>query len=346
MSFQSKCTLLVLGLLIAGSAGLMAQTTIYVPDPNPQIPGGTSYNVFPWGNSTAFTYAARIPASSMDPNNTRVDDISFAPGLSYAGGTWNAANALIALGHIPSTPPCPFTYPGPGGSPIGDFLDLTIVYDTSIHPPLNWVWTPGAWSPMGLPTIGAQPFVWNGIDDVGFYVTLQSPTITAGFFRAPTGPPWRWYSSGVYQATTTSSCNSTSALVMALDCSPNGNILAVSQTGPGVGDLNIGLSMISGTAYEGWTLLSGNTSAQKGSGPFVGLVPDATTWTFLGIPYFVGNPIHFKTIDVGFFPTVPFYAGPGQVTVLTGLTFDFSVMLLNPLGQYDSRSNVERLTFQ
>jgi hypothetical protein len=345
MSRFSTCALLIVCLAVAGGAGLTAQATIYVPDINPTVPGGTSVNTIPFGNTTGYTYMGRIPASFMDPNNTRVDDVRFAPGLSAPAGIWNAANALVAIGHVPATLPCPFTFPGPGGAPAGSFNDLTVVYDSAIHGPLNWTWIPGAWSPLGLPVFGAQPFVWNGFDDVGVYVTFASSTFGSGFLRNPSGPPDRTYSAS-YQAPASSACGSSFGIVIALDVSPNGNILSVTQSGPGVGDLTISLTMISGTALEGWTLLSGNTSAPKGSGPFIGLVPDQTTWTFLGIPYFIGNPVHFHTIDVGFFPTVPFVAGPGSVSVLNGLTFDFSVLLLTALGQYDSRSNVERVTFQ
>jgi hypothetical protein len=113
-----------------------------------------------------------------------------------------------------------------------------------------------------------------------------------------------------------------------------------------VGDLNMALTQISPTAFEGWTLLSNDTAATKGTGPFLGIYPDATTWAFLAIPYFVGNPIHFHTIDVGFYPTVPLYAGPGQLSSLNGLTFDFVTLLITGIGQYDSKSNVERVTFQ
>ena len=127
---------------------------------------------------------------------------------------------------------------------------------------------------------------------------------------------------------------------------PNQNILSVSQSGPGVGDLTMSLTNISGTAFEGWTLLSEDTSGAVGTGPFLGLIPDGITWSFLAIPYFVGNPIHFRTYDVGFYPNIPLYAGPGQVSVLNGHTLDFVTLLITNLGQYDSRSNVVRHTFQ
>jgi hypothetical protein len=124
------------------------------------------------------------------------------------------------------------------------------------------------------------------------------------------------------------------------------NYLSVSQTGPLVGDVTLSLTNPSTTGYEGWTLLSSNTALPVGSGPILGLWPDALTWSILGYPYFPGNPFHFRTGDAGLFPNVPFTAPPGSVSALAGQSFDFAVFLINANLGYDSRSNTVRYTFQ
>jgi hypothetical protein len=123
------------------------------------------------------------------------------------------------------------------------------------------------------------------------------------------------------------------------------NVLSILQSGPGVGDLTATLTDISPTAGEGWTLITANTSHPYASGPVLGIVPDPTTWSVFGYPYFPGNPFHFNATDVGVFPNTPFVAGPGSLTALAGTTLDFVVLLLGPNG-YDSQSNVQRVTFQ
>lgn len=122
--------------------------------------------------------------------------------------------------------------------------------------------------------------------------------------------------------------------------------LSVAQSGPGIGNILLILSVASSTGYEGFTLLSGNTLAPVGSGFLLGLVPDATTWAILGFPYFPGNPFHFRTTDTGLFPQSPLVGPPGTVSALAGLTFDLVCFMVDATGGYDSRSNLVRYTFQ
>lgn len=124
------------------------------------------------------------------------------------------------------------------------------------------------------------------------------------------------------------------------------NQLAISQSGPGVGDLTVSLGMLSPTGLEGWTLLSPDTSLPLAGGPILGINPTAVTWSILGYPYIPGSPFHFRTTDVGLFPTAPFIAPPGSVNGLAGQTLDAVVFMLNAGGGWDSRSNIVRYTFQ
>lgn len=125
------------------------------------------------------------------------------------------------------------------------------------------------------------------------------------------------------------------------------NILAISQSGPGVGDLNLSLTSLSPTATSGWMLLSADVGGAAGSGPFLGLVPDASTWLlFFTTPMGVGNPFHFPTVaPAGFFPGAPFVLGPGAVSSLTGMTVDVVFLMVAPGPFYDSKSNLIRFTF-
>jgi hypothetical protein len=125
------------------------------------------------------------------------------------------------------------------------------------------------------------------------------------------------------------------------------NILSISQSGPGVGDITVSIGNLTPTGDEGWVLLSGATGGTAGAGPVLGIVPDAITWAGLGFAYFPGNPFHFRVSDIGVFPNVPFMAGPGAVSGLSGQTFDFVALFLTPGGQYDSKTNdVVRYQFQ
>lgn len=124
------------------------------------------------------------------------------------------------------------------------------------------------------------------------------------------------------------------------------NLLTVSQSGPGIGDLRVDLALISGTGIEGFTLLSGIVNNSVGSGFMLGIVPEAFTWSIFSIPYAPGNPYHFRTTDPGVFPQSPFQVGPGAVSGISGVTADFVLFMLNAQGGYDSRSTVVRYTFQ
>lgn len=125
------------------------------------------------------------------------------------------------------------------------------------------------------------------------------------------------------------------------------NVLSVTQSGPGVGDLSIGLTNLSPTALEGWTLISFDVSGVVGAGPLFGIRPDFGTWTlFLNSPLADGVPFHFPVPSAfGAFPNSPYALPPGAVSFLAGTSADFSVFFVNASFVYDSRSNVVRRTF-
>lgn len=179
---------------------LVGQNQIYVPDNMPAV--GTC-NAFPF-NYAAFTYVSRIPASFMDPSNTYVDDVWFAP---CGSGTWSAPDVQIGIGHVQNPIQNPFAFPSITGGTVaalGDFIDLTVVWDSSVQGPLSWAYTTGAWSPLGFSATGGTGFTWNQNDDVAFYVTLNNATGTSTMHRTNT-EPFRLYTSGVYQSPTSAS---------------------------------------------------------------------------------------------------------------------------------------------
>jgi hypothetical protein len=125
------------------------------------------------------------------------------------------------------------------------------------------------------------------------------------------------------------------------------NVLTVTQSGAGVGDLSIGLTNITPTGIEGWTLISFDVSGTAGAGPLMGIRPDFGTWTlFLNSPLADGVPFHFPNPSAfGAFPNSPYVLPPGAVSFLAGTSADFSVFFVNASFSYDSRSNVVRRTF-
>jgi hypothetical protein len=123
------------------------------------------------------------------------------------------------------------------------------------------------------------------------------------------------------------------------------NLFALSQTGPGLGNLTVSLTQLSSTAIGGFTIVSTLTALPVGSGPMFGLHPEYVTFNVLSYPYQPGNPFHFSTFDVGLYPNVPINYPNGTVTHLAGMTMDFVVLMYNAAGSLDSTSNLVRIPF-
>ena len=124
---------------------------------------------------------------------------------------------------------------------------------------------------------------------------------------------------------------------------PNANILDVQQ------DMSLNLtatlSMLGANSYEGITFLSNNTSLPIGQGPFLGMTPDALTWSCFGNPYAPSDPFHFRVTDPAW-PTTPLNL-PGIIFAgLTGQTMDIMILFMDTSFAYDSSSNIVRYTFQ
>ena len=169
MRFLSSIT--VLALL---TAALGAQVYSIYPG-NPQ---GATGNNYPFGPSApnGMRFVNHIPISALDPANPFITDLSF---YSPYSGTWSSGSVKVGIGHLPSVVPCPFTFPAAaGGTTIGSFNDLTVMWDSTIDGPLSFAVSPNTWSPLGLPATGRPPFQWNGIDPIGLFIRKAGHSVT------------------------------------------------------------------------------------------------------------------------------------------------------------------------
>jgi hypothetical protein len=166
--------------------------------------------------SGASTYVGRIPASFMDPTQRLIMDVSFAPCGSVV---FTAPQLQMGLGHVPNPVPNPFAFPtfDAAGNVVtlGSFLDYRPLYNSVAQGPFNYNMTQDTWSPLGFAPLGGTGFVWNGTDDVGFYLTYSGATGGNSCHRTST-EPFRLYASGSYQASS-SSGSGAAGLKMSLD---------------------------------------------------------------------------------------------------------------------------------
>lgn len=124
------------------------------------------------------------------------------------------------------------------------------------------------------------------------------------------------------------------------------NAFTATSTGGGVGDLVLDLDRISTGAVGGYTLVSTDATWAVGTGPLFGLVPSAATWSLLGTPSVLGNPLHFPVIaGSGVYPDAPFTVPAGTLSALAGQSWDFVVVLYGTGGAYVGRSAARRVAF-
>jgi len=97
---------------------------------------------------------------------------------------------------------------------------------------------------------------------------------------------------------------------------------------------------------EGFTLVSFETSAPKGTGLFFGINPDSFTIFGITVPAGPGNPFHFVNVGIpSLYPEAPFTAPAGAVSGLVGLTMDAVVVYRDAIGGIINWTNVARVTF-
>ncbi len=97
--------------------------------------------------------------------------------------------------------------------------------------------------------------------------------------------------------------------------------------------------------FDGFTLLSTNVAAPRGSGFFFGLWPDNFTWTGVSLPASPGDPFHFLNVgNPALYPESPLYFPPGSLPGLVGITLDCVVVYRDAFGILTSFTTVSRVT--
>lgn len=247
-----------LAVLLTAAAAL-SQGTIYVPD---NAANAGTCNAIPLSasfGSGAMTYVGRIPASFMDPTQRLITDIMFAPCGSTA---FSAPNLQMGLGHVPALLPSPFVFPSfdtaGNVTALGSFLDYQPMWNSVAQGAFNYAMTQDTWSPMGFGTLGGTGFVWNGVDDVGFFITYGGATGGNSCHRTTT-EPFRIYASGAYQAPS-STGSGAAGLKMALATTNNAQC-------SGCGGISLGMG---GSPRLG-NQITATLSNLGGGVPFLGL---------------------------------------------------------------------------
>ncbi len=223
---------------------------------NLEIPNGTwpaTSNVFPFGSTyspSGFTYVLNVPASYLNLANRRLNDLAFVPAGT---GTWSSSNVVFAVGHLATPQPCPFTFPGAGGSTLGSFLDLTVIYNATTQGPLSFACTQDAWSPLGLAASGGTSFIWDGVHSIGILIMYQTSTLTGftgGFRRSSGADPTRTYTTSYQPGAVATTCNSTAGAYVRLSMLPSAGLYANFAAAPVAGHAPLTVSFTDGSLTD------------------------------------------------------------------------------------------------
>jgi hypothetical protein len=285
----------------------------------------TAERVFTNNGAGVFTYNASLITgftdSSMDGEFADVDndgDLDYLSAVGESGAFQNRVYINTSATAADTQPPL-FRLPNYGpNTPFGNLvvrIGIKDVKTTDGDPGYQSVVL--NWTVSGVP--GSAPMKWAGGDL--FQATI--PGITVG---AP-----------VTLSATCVDREGNSGTSATLSFSPSAfPPVALSVVTTGVGDVSITLSAPGQPFVEEFVVVSGLTGLPVGSGPFIGLGPDA--FAFLQFPFGVA-PFHFMTDAAG---VVAGAYPPG--TVPTGVTFDARAILL-PLGAPPQLSNIVRRAF-
>ena len=178
--------------------------------------------------------------------------------------------------------------------------------------PLNGLFDRGADETFGTglyatfsaaPVSGAAPLVANFTDlsfssDPGGVTSwawdFQNDGVTDSFVQ---NPSFAYVCPGVYSVklTVTDGAHPPSMLVHSNFITVSVQPFVMSTTGGGAGDLAIFAvpTICYPTTAQGWTLVSFSALNPVGAGPFGGIYPDGTTFSWINLPASPGNPLHF-----------------------------------------------------
>ena len=294
-------------------------------------------NTVPFGSlfSSAMTYMARVPASYMDAERTVVDGIAVLP---TGSGTWSSQNVTIRLGHVQNPVPCPFNF-------TTDLLDAKTVH----RGPLLWQAVTDTWCRLGF---SSDTFEWNGIDDVGVYLTFANATVTGwdgGCWAAGSGIPKRTYHPNLSNATATNLCDeATGGIKLRLDLREPAEPFSTTVLHLGSGAASQEINGLPDTALQGWTVATFTPASPVGSGPMFGIIPDGVSW-FILTTYdhpTLGHPFHWTANgSTAFYPHVPIVVPPGVMSAFAGNTWQYVSVALGPGLGLQAFSNVTEVTW-
>ena len=343
MLARSLCVVILL------ASGVSAQV-VYFPDNMPATGGGntipyrdsswaasgyTSYHVYPAATLTA----AGVPAGAV------LTDLAIAPtNTTGASGTINIPIAQVYFGHVAVNPPT-------AGQWFNNVATPVTLWDTATDGPLTFNWTADTWVSHPIACHGSG-FTWDGVTDVIFYTSFAGTGVPGGGwtggFSIHTGVGYTRHGLNQYlPATGTApSTTGTSGIRIRLTFGAASCFgFSAVTTGGGTGDLTLSLINVPAAVSEGFTLVTASTMGGVGSGPFFGIWPDGVTFSGIGSPAAVGNPLHFVAGVPGVYPDAPFAVPAGTLSFLGGQVWDAVVVGLAPGLVYINRTNAVRLNW-
>lgn len=218
------------------------------------------------------------------------------------------------------------------------------------EPPLNGIFA----NFTGTPVAGAAPLLVNFTD---LTYTSDPNGLTAWQWdfnndaivdSVAANPSWTYLSPGTYTVTLTAfdALNGSSTKIRTNYVVVGQYVFDVTTTGGGVGDLTITPIPHLGapSAATGYLLISFAGNLPVGTGPLLGLNPDATTWSILISPAIVGDILHWTYVP-GLFPDFPLSLPAGTLVSLAGTTTDFVQLDVTAAGTIANLTQVERITF-
>jgi hypothetical protein len=320
----------------SGPTGLKMRLTlspaVYVPD---TVSNAGICDTVPFGSAittpAGYSYVSRVPATSLDPNRRVIHDIAFA---TCGTGRWSAPQVRIGIGHVPNPMPSPFTFPV--GGP-GSFLDFKEV----VNGPFAFDASTDTWSPLHLGT----NFIWNGVDDIGVYITAQNASAPgwAGDCHGLTEPR----SIGAAYNAPVSTTSDLAALKIGLATSfnrldPDFSICVRAFIDSAT---TILFQNIPRDAVSGLTLVSLTPTFPAASGPVFGIWPDPLVWDIAFTPPTPGGIFAWTANLPSLFPTVPLVLPSGTMTPFSGMTWDFVGLAFGPGQNLLGATNVAQVTW-
>ena len=331
MSLMRLC-LLSAFLATVASTCADAQIVVSYEDTNPAT--GTS-NTIPWAQNGGYTTihiytATELHAAGVAPFSL-LTDFAVAP---VTGGSYNAPTAQILIGHLVEPTVNPNAWASALDTP-------ALVWDPAFGP-YSFPYTANTWT--SLPGFNLAGFTWDGVRDIGVYITT-SAGVTGGFNARRTNGKGRCGVT-VYQATNQTP-TTTGYFAMKAQMTFSG--VAPQQNTPEA-TLLVG-GQAGATTLEGGDTFNFTVSSTSAPlNPFYLLMSTGLTGGHL--------PLTGQTIDVGFAPfgfadvfivspfaIVPALSGGGSFFDILDPAGNYSFNFIMPCGVSLPRNYVQALVF-